>query len=148
MFSEAPQLTPRRRGTAGHAILEFALIAPWFLFLGVGALDWGFYAHALISAENAARSAALYTSSTSASAGDSATACAVVLAQFRQYPNIGTAVTTCDALPLVVSADPVTGPDNAAASRVTVTYQTVPLIPIPGMLSGRLTITRFAELKV
>ena len=37
---------------------------------------------------------------------------------------------------------------SAASSRVTVTYQTVPLIPIPGILPGQLTITRIAEARI
>jgi TadE-like protein len=36
------------------------MLLPWVLFLFVGAYDWGFYAHALISTENAARTAALW----------------------------------------------------------------------------------------
>jgi hypothetical protein len=42
-------------GTAGGSALEFALLMPWYVFLFVGAFDWGFLAHALISTESAAR---------------------------------------------------------------------------------------------
>jgi Flp pilus assembly protein TadG len=43
---------------AGNSIVEFSLMAPWILFLFAGAFDWGFYAYALISVQNAARVAA------------------------------------------------------------------------------------------
>lgn len=129
-------------------MLEFAVFAPWFLFIAAGVLDWGFYSYALISVQNAARGAALYTSSSSGSAADSATACALVLGELRSLPNISPQLSTCGGDPLVVSAEAVTGPDNQAASRVTVTYTTVPLIPIPGILSGQITIRRTVELKV
>jgi len=49
-----------------------ALLLPWYFFLFVGTFDWGFYAHALISTEAAARTAVLYTSQSSATASDQA----------------------------------------------------------------------------
>jgi len=50
-------------------------------------------------------------------------------------------LTTCGALPLIVTASAVSGPDGTAASEVSVTYRSNMLIPIPG-LSGRLNVTR------
>jgi hypothetical protein len=47
-----------------------------------------------------------------------------------------------------VTVTPVAGPDGTAASSASVTYQTIPMIPIPGLLTGRLTLTRTAEMKV
>ena len=44
-----------------------------------------------------------------------------------------------------VATDP-TG--RAASSQVAVQYQSVPLIPIPGILSGQTTITRIAEMRI
>jgi hypothetical protein len=41
----------------------------------------------------------------------------------------------------------VTAPDNTTASKVTVTYQTLQLIPITG-LPGILSITRSLEMRV
>ena len=52
-------------------------------------------------------------------------------------------VTSCSASPLTVTAVSVaSGPDLQPASRVTVTYTTMGLIRIPGVLIGQTTITR------
>jgi Flp pilus assembly protein TadG len=37
---------------------------------------------------------------------------------------------------------------RAASSQVGVQYQSIPLIPIPGILTGRITITRIAEMRI
>ena len=63
-------------------------------------------------------------------------------------PNIGTTVTTCAALPLIVTATSITGPDSVPAAKVTVTYQTVQLVPIPALLAGRFTIVINAVMRV
>src|ERR1700683_705240 len=65
----------RRRRQRGGSALEMALLLPWYFFLFVGTFDWGFYAHALISTEAAARTAVLYTSQSVATASDQADAC-------------------------------------------------------------------------
>jgi Flp pilus assembly protein TadG len=135
---------PRR----GHAILELALIAPWFYFLAVGALDWGFYSYALITTESAARVAANYTSGASSTLSDTTGACAAVLGVMRKLPNVSAGITTCNALPIKVTATAGTGPDSAAISTVSVTYQSIALIPIPGILTNQLTVTRSVEMRV
>src|SRR5215471_13951094 len=134
--------TPIRQSSRGTAMLEVALFAPMLFLLFVGAMDWGFIAYTLISLESAARTAALYTSSTSGTASDSTGACSLVLAEMRKLPNIGTGTSTCSGNPVSVTATAVTGPDGASASKVAVTYTTVSLIPIPGLLSKQMTITR------
>ena len=53
----------------------------------------------------------------------------------------------CQSLPFVVTVTPVAGPDGTPASSASVTYQTLPMIPIPG-IQGQLTITRTVEMKV
>jgi len=40
-------------------MVEFAMFLPWYLLLFIGAFDWGFFAHGLISTESAARVGAL-----------------------------------------------------------------------------------------
>jgi hypothetical protein len=50
-----------RKARRGTSTIEFSMMMPWFVFLFVGAFDWGFFAHALISTQSAARVAALYT---------------------------------------------------------------------------------------
>ena len=138
----------RRRNAAGHAVVELALIIPWTIFLFAGALDWGYFAYALISTQSAVRVAAEYTSSTTGTAADATGACNAALGVMRALPNVGSAISSCGANPLTVSATSVTGPDGAAASLVSVSYQTVALIPIPGLLPGQITVTRSLEMRV
>src|SRR5579862_4776936 len=106
-----------RRKQKGHSVLEFAFFLPFLLFMFVGAFDWGFLAQALISTENAARVAALYTSSSTTAVADSTTACNLVLSEFADTPNVA-GVSSCASSPLTVSAASVTGPDGSAASQV------------------------------
>ena len=137
----------KRRHTRGNAMLELVLFAPWFMLLFVGALDWGYYSSALISVQAAARSAALYTSGSAGVSNDSATACTIVLGEIRKLPNIGSGVTTCGSNP-VVTATTVTGPDSLSATQVSVTYQSISLIPIPGALAKQFTVTRIVTMRV
>jgi len=150
---------PKKSGTKGHSALEFAFFLPYLLFLFIGAFDWGFYSWGLLSTENAARVAALYTSSSSATAADSAGACNVATAELSEAPNIAahpavfsnpaTGGATCTGAPLTVTAASLTsGADGEAASQVTVTYQTPVLIAIPGLLPAQMSITRVVQMKV
>lgn len=172
----------------GHAVLELAFFMPYLLFLFVGVYDWGFYSWALISTENAARVAALYTSTSSGTAADSAGACTIASAEMADAPNVagspgvsgstlkgggsggslggvsgsqgvntpntasGTGsgnLATCSAPPLTVTATSVpSGADGSPASQVSVTYQTPALIPIPGLLTGQISITRVVQMKI
>lgn len=136
-----------KSGRRGHAVLEFAFFLPFLLFMFVGAFDYGFFAQALITTENAARVAAMYTSSSSTAASDSSTACNYALAEFSDTPNVAGAG-SCSGAPLTVSAAAVMGPDGSVASQVTVAYKTANLIPIPGLLPSQLTITRVVMMKV
>ena len=117
------------------------------LFLFVGVLDLGFYTHAAIATENAARVAAQYGAAGAGTAGDSAGACTYALQEALSLPGL-TSGMSCTSLPFIVTVTPVAGPDGTAASSASVTYQTIPMIPIPGLLTGRLTLTRTAEMKV
>ena len=132
----------------GHSILEVALFLPWLFFLFFGVLDAGFYAYAFISTASAARVAALYTSSSSTRAADTSGACTYALEELRTTPNVGSGITTCTALPVMVTATSVTGPDGSPASSVSVTYRTVPVVAIPGLLSKQVTITRSVQMRV
>jgi Flp pilus assembly protein TadG len=136
------------RSQRGMAILELALVGPWFFFLFVGALDWGFLANELISVESAARTAALYTSTGSSTASDASLACTLVLGELRKLPNVGNAVTACTGTPVSVTAVNITGPDSAPASLVTVVYKSIPMIPIPGILPNQFTLTRAVKMRV
>jgi len=71
-------------------------------------------------------------------------------------------VTEVHALPVQVTATKLNGsacPDSATPSGLlyagnefcvqsSVTYQTMPLFPIPGVLTGRMTLTRTAEMRI
>jgi len=136
-----------RERQKGHAVLEAAFLTPWIIFLFVGAFDMGFYCYALICTENAARVSAMYTSSSASTVTDSDTACSLARGEMGYMSNL-VGVTTCNGLPLIVTATSVTGPDSAPASQVAVTYQSNQMIPIPGLLMGRLTVTRTAQMRV
>jgi Flp pilus assembly protein TadG len=137
----------RARRERGSAVIEVSLMAPWIFFLLVGVLDLGFYCYAAIATENAARIAAEYSTSSPATAGDSAGACTYALQEMLMLPRI-TSSMNCQSLPFVVTVTPVTGPDGTPASSASATYQTMPMIPIPGILQGQLTLTRTVEMKV
>jgi len=143
----------------GHSIVEFSLFLPWVLFLFAGAFDWGFYSWALVSTENAARVAAMYTSTNVGTAADSKGACTYALAELAYAPNVAanpgvnsttptTGSTGCSAAPVTVVASAVTGPDGSNASQVSVTYQTPVLIPIPGLLPSQISITRVVQMRL
>jgi Flp pilus assembly protein TadG len=136
-----------RRRDRGSALIELTLLAPWVLFLFVGILDMGFYSYALISVENATRVAAEYTSQTTSTATDLDTACTMVRKELVNLPNV-TNLSSCNATPLTVTATSVTGPDSSNAASVSVTYQGVSLIPIPGLLMGRLNVTRSVQMRI
>jgi Flp pilus assembly protein TadG len=136
----------RIRNQRGHAAVEAAMLMPWFFLAGAGVLDVGFYANSLLSVENAARVAARYTSSSTSLAGSSAGACTYALRELNGMPNTRS-LTTCNALPVIVTATSVTGVDNTPATQVSVTYQTPQMIPLP-FLMGRFTVTRVVQMKV
>ena len=145
MIPSVPRL--RKRKSRGSAVVELTLIAPWFLFLFVGAVDMGFFTYSLISVENAARIAAEYTSKNSLVAADQSTACTKVRNELAMLPNIGS-VSDCSNSTLTVTANSVTGPDSKPATSVSVTYRGLSLIPIPGLLTGRLSFTRNVQMRV
>jgi Flp pilus assembly protein TadG len=137
----------RQVSQRGHAILEAALLVPWLFFLFVGAFDLGYYSYALICAENAVRVAAEYTATSGFTADDSSTACALALKEFATVPSMN-GVTSCGSLPLKVAATIVTVVDGSQASQVSVQFQSGQMIPIPGLLSGKLTVTRVAQMRI
>jgi Flp pilus assembly protein TadG len=139
--------TARTGREKGHAALEAAFLMPWIIFLFVGAFDMGFYCYALICTENAARVATMYTSTSNTTSNDTTTACSLALGELGSANNLS-GVTTCDSLPLIVTVSSPTGPDGAATSQVAVTYQSANMIPIPGLLMGRLTVTRTAQMRI
>ncbi len=143
----------RRSRCRGGSALEMALMLPWLAFLFVGAFDWGYYAHALISTENAARVAGTYASTAKSTATDSTNVCLFALEELRIVPNIGSA-TTCNGSPVSVTTallDSTTTPasaDGQSAAQVSVMYTTLQLIPIPGLLQKQATFNRIVQMRL
>jgi Flp pilus assembly protein TadG len=144
-----------KHGTRGHAVIEVSLMAPWIFFLFVGTLDFGFYAYAAISTENAARVAVSQTAQDTNTAARADVACTYAIGELRSMPNMQ-GVNGCvanpgsitSAQPVAVAATQINGVDGALASQVSVTYQTIQMIPIPGLVAGRYTLTRTAEMRL
>lgn len=158
-----------KRVRAGHAIIEVALLAPWIFFLFVGVLDFGFFAYSAIATENAARVAALATSQSGTTAGHDRLACEKAVSELAALPNVapllaaaGSPPAFCATVPTTKAGISATMPvavdairieaansvDGALASRVEVTYQSLPMIPIPGLMMKQYTLTRFVEMRV
>ena len=153
----------RDRARRGNALVEFSLLMPWYVFLFVGAFDYGFFSYSFIATQTAARQGALYCSSFNSSSAcvDSASSvqCEYALDQLRMLPNVGGGVTTCGTGSTVTASAPVAvssttlsaanSPDGTAnsATAVTVVYMTPQLIPIPGLLPGQLTINRTVKMR-
>ena len=135
-----------RTSRGGHAVIEATLLAPWIFFLFIGVFDLGFYNVALICTENAARAAVSYTASSAGTAADSAGACPYALAEMNAMSNTR-ALVSCGGSPLTVTATSVSGADSLPASQVTVTYQTMSLIPILS-LPSQYTVTRTVQQRV
>jgi Flp pilus assembly protein TadG len=145
----------KRHRTRGSSIIEFSLMTPWLIFMFIAAMDWGFYAYALIATESAARVACLYTASSSTTATDSTTACTYALDQLRRMSNVGTGMNACatgsavsSSSPVGISATSVTGPDGNAAAQVAVTYLTPVYIPMLGQIPKQLTITKTVQMRI
>ena len=162
----------------GGSLIEISFLMPWIFFLFVGILDFGFFGYALLSSENAARSAAMLTAQDTSSQSQTS-ACSAVKNEFAWMPNNSNwtganSGFTCGATPLIVvqatlcgtstpatitcggtilkadgttqavanarpttpaCADCVTDP-TSSSSRVDVSYQSIIMIPIPGVLMG------------
>jgi hypothetical protein len=128
-------------------MMELALFSPWIIFLVVGTLDWGFYAYSLITLETATRNAASYNA-THASPTDAAMACQIVTSEMQTLVNMAGVSSCGTGSAVAIAATQVTGPDTAPAARVAVTYTTPQMIPIPGLLAKRFTITRVVTMRL
>jgi len=138
----------------GSALVEASLLAPLLFFLFLGLTNFGFFVYAFITVGNAARAAAQATARTML-VTNTARACGVALREMRSLPNVAPLAATwpCSGPPLFVP--PLTGvvvmltTDNTPAltTRVTVSYDTIQLFPLP-FLSGKMTINRTAQMRV
>ena len=143
----------RQRGARrGTSMIEFCLLVPWYIFLFVGTFDFGFYAYSLIATSAAARVSAGYCAASSGTCPDNSTSCtSFAIGQLKYMPNIGTAVTTCNAAPLTVTVSypaAASCPDTNPCTTVTVVYVTPQLVPIPGVFPGQLTITKAVTMRL
>ena len=136
-----------KQAKRGHAVIEIALMLPWILLLFIAVFDFGFYVYSAISVENAARVAALHTSSNSHLANDSTTACFYALQELQKGSNVAWLPSnfSCTGSPLRVTAAATTV-NGMPASQVTVTYQAVAGIPIP-WFPGLYSITRAVSMR-
>src|SRR5208283_3134176 len=126
---------PARDRQTGQAVVEVTLLVPWMVFSFVAAFNFGIFAYALISTENAARSAAMYAaqSLTVAQSGSIvAQVCPYALGDLEDAPGVGAGVSTCTGSPVTVTVTPRTpGSGNMNTVRVSVTYNTMQMIPLP-----------------
>ena len=131
-------------------------MTPWLIFMFIGAMDWGFYAYAMIATEAAARVGCLYASTSSSAISDTTSICTYALGQLRFMPNVGTGVSTCGgSSPVTVTATAVSGASSADGSssgaQVTVSYLTpvfVPVILKGAVIPAQVTITRTVQMRM
>jgi Flp pilus assembly protein TadG len=146
-----------KRRERGQALIEVTLLCPWILFLFMGIYDFGFFAYAAICTQNAARAAALASAETATS---TLTPCSAALGELRMILNV-TPSLTCNSLPVVVTVTTLTNATSpvcadcgllpytgATSKQASVQYQSPPMFLIPGIMNGRLTLTRIAEMRV
>ena len=141
----------RRERKSGQAVVEVTLLVPWLVLSFVAAFNFGIFAYAMISTENAARSAAMYASQslTVAQSGTIVSqVCPYVLGELGDAPGAGN-LSSCTSSPVTVTVTPRTpGAGNMNTVQVSVTYNTMHLIPLPGLMAGSLAITRKVEVPV
>jgi len=155
----------------GSTAVEVALMMPWLAFLFVGILDMGFYSFAAISTQNAARAVALQ------GANGLPGGCAAAIGELKWQANMSNVTTCVSAPASITSTQPVavcTGQLSSTSASVcglpsavcadcgttacttnetctsvqgVVTYETIQMVPIPGILTGKLRLTRIAEMR-
>ncbi len=113
----------RRSGRSGQALVELALLAPWIFFLFITIVDAGLCTVAYIAVQNAARAGAM-----APWAGPASDPCTVAIQELQSLPSSGSNA-SCSRSRLQES-------DGTYATQVTVTYRTIPLIPVPLLFSG------------
>ena len=138
-----------RRRNHGSSVVEFAFLTPWFVFLFVGILDMGYYNYALITAQSAARTAVLYTSSnTSPAPTDATTACTYVYDQLTSNINLNGATDCNGTSPITLTATQISGPDGNPAANVVIQFTSPLMIPIPGILPASFSVVRSATMLI
>jgi Flp pilus assembly protein TadG len=138
--------------------MEFALIAPLLFPLILVIFDFGLYAYAFISVQNAARVGALRNSGGIESAADQAGVCTMAIEELRGMPNIGPNFSSaCNGAPVSVAVQflcPTStncqgssaSIDSQPAVQVSVTYTIPDLFRIP--LLAPQAITRSSQMRI
>lgn len=162
-----------KRRDRGGSIVEVALMAPWIFFLFVGILDFGFYAYAAICTQNAARAVALAAAQSASASALPCTVAMGEMRMLSNVANVSSTCKVITGTPALTSSVPINvcvallstgaptacgapsglhcadcglpGDSTATSYLAVVSYQTVPLVPIPGLLTGKLTLSRAAE---
>jgi Flp pilus assembly protein TadG len=137
-----------RTKRTGSSAVEFAFLVPWFVFLFVGVLDLGYYNYALITAQSAARTAALFTSSSLSASTQTDQACTYVYDQLTSNINLSGATTCTGTSPISLTTSVGLGPDGNSASTVTVQFTSATLIPIPALLPANFPVARTAQMMI
>jgi len=160
----------------GSAVVEAALMMPWICFLFIGILDSGFYTYAAMATQNAARAVAVQTANAGGTVSNAAI-CTAAKNELLLLPNVGLVGTCAGTLAAVSNAAPIwacagilndtasapcvppavkcadcagsgASGTNARSIQAVVTYQSIPLVPIPGILPVQLQLTRIAEARI
>jgi len=162
----------RRKREKGSALVEAALLMPWVWFLFVGILDSGFYTYSAMATQNAVRAVAIQAGNL----GGVMTSAQMCTSARNEMGFLGNVVlmSNCaasqaavsNAAPIWVCAGILTnvsgsacglpaatcadcGLDAGARSvQAVLTYQSIPLVPIPGILPEQLQLTRIAEARI
>jgi Flp pilus assembly protein TadG len=163
----------KKRRERGGSIVEVALLAPWIFFLFVGIFDFGFYAYAAICTQNAARAVAIASAQTASASVLPCTAAIGEMRMLPNVANVSSTCSVITGAPALTSSVPINvcvallsagaptacnapaglhcadcglpGDSLAVSYLAVVSYRTVPLVPIPGILTGQLTVSRAAE---
>jgi len=142
-----------------HAYAELArasgggddFLLPWIVFSFVAAFNFGIFAYSLISTQSAARSAAMFASQSLAVAQSGtivSQVCPYVIGELGDAPGMS-GVSTCTGSPVTVTVTAQTpGSGNMNTVTVNVTYNTMQLIPLPGLMAGSLAIRRTVEMPI
>jgi hypothetical protein len=150
---------------------------PWICFLFVGILDSGFYTYAAMATQNAARAVAIQSANSSGLIS-AAAMCTAAKNELLLLPNVGLVGTCAGTQAAVSNAAPMwvcagilndtasapcvppavkcadcagsggTSANNPRSIQAVVTYQSIPLVPIPGILVTQLQLTRIAEARI
>jgi hypothetical protein len=108
----------------------------------------GYYNYALITAQSAARTAALFTSSSTSASTQSTLACSYVYDQLTSNINLSGSTTCVSPSPITLTTSVGNGPDGKSASTVQVQFTSATLIPIPGLIPASIPVVRTAQMLI